>query len=294
MPLVVVYPFDVSSDLKAGTGEAAAEVFMRQMNADGGIDTIEGPASVKRADYLKYAKSVNAAYYIAGYMTPLGNGVSLVEQVVSTLSGAIVSGQTAQIESLEDATAQATAIHDGILERENAINQAYQQAQAQATSTPAASNEANIGKGLAGLAGMFHRKGAQTSAPATVKPAKGVIVVHVGGALPAGDLTKATTALYSSLSRYYHVRLANASSDNLAKQADAICGTERNNTIASGTAAANVQHHGFGSRTQYTFELDVYTCFGAKLASSTARGDSLASAVQGAADAYAAGHPANV
>ncbi len=131
VPLVIVFPFDTSTDIKPGTGENAAQVFMNQMNADGGIDTIEGPASVKRADYPTYAHSVHADYYVAGYMTPLGNGVSLVEQVVSTLSGTIVFGQTAQIESIQDATAQATYIHDGIVAREQEISDAYTSAQAQ-------------------------------------------------------------------------------------------------------------------------------------------------------------------
>ena len=98
LPLVVVFPFDTSSEIKAGTGEAAARLFVQQMNTDGGIDAIEGPGTIKRADYLTYAQSVKADYYVTGYMTPLGDGVSLVEQVVSTQSGTIVYGQTAQIE----------------------------------------------------------------------------------------------------------------------------------------------------------------------------------------------------
>src|SRR5689334_24844697 len=40
----------------------------------------------------------------------------------------------------------------------------------------------------------------------------------------------------------------------------------RNNTIATGTASAQSKHHGLGSRVEWTFVLDVYTCWGAKLA----------------------------
>lgn len=294
LPLVVVFPFDISSDLKAGTGTSAAQVFAQQMNNDGGIDAITGPTSVKRADYAKYAASVSALYYVAGYMTPLGNGVSLVEQVVATRSGTIVFGQTAQIESIEDASAQAAYIHDGILAREKQLADAYTQAQAQATPTPEGGHQADLGKGLAGIRGLFKHKAGATPAPAVVKPSKGVLVAHVDGSLPASDLTKATSALYSALSERYNAKLTPASGSNLAKTADALCGTDRNNTIATGTASATLQHRTFGSHAQYTFVLQVYTCFGAKLAEGSGTADSLAAAVQKAVAAYASAHPQNV
>jgi len=293
MPLVVVYPFDGSSEIKPGTGEAAAQLFVQQMNADGGIDTIQAPATVKRTDYLSYAKSVNADYYVSAYMTPLGNGVSVVEHVVSTLSGAIVYGQTAQIESFQDATAQATLIHDGIISREQQISDAYQSAQAQATSTPMPSNQANIGQGIKGLAGLFKHKAKETPAPTAAKPSKGILVVRVAGALPTSDLAKATNELYSALGNHYNARLTAAAPQNVTKEADGICGTDRNNTIATGTASAKMIRHGLGSRAQYTFVLGVYTCFGAKLAESTGTGDSIASAIRSAVADYVTNHPTN-
>jgi hypothetical protein len=293
MPMVVVFPFDASSDIKPGTGQAAAQLFTQQMNADGGVDTIQGPASVKRSDYLTYAKNLDADYYVSGYMTPIGNGVSLVEQVVSTRSGTIVYGQTAQIDSFQDATAQATSIHDGILSLEKQISDAYTQAQAQATSTPMPKNQANIGQGIQGLANLFKKRGKATPPPPAAKPSKGVLVVRVGGALPTSDLSKATNELYTALQTHYNARLTAASPQNVAQAADGICGTDRNNTIASGTASAKLVHHALGSRAQYTFLLDVYTCFGAKLAESTGTGDSIASAIRSAVADYITNHPNN-
>ena len=130
LPLVVVYPFEASSDIKADVGQRAAQLFVQQMNAAGGIDTILSPATVKRADYLTNARKLNADYYVAGYMTPLGEGVSLVEQVVSTQSGTITYGATAQIVSFEDATSQAVMIHDAIEAREKSLSAAYAAARA--------------------------------------------------------------------------------------------------------------------------------------------------------------------
>lgn len=293
LPLVVVFPFDASTDIKPGTGQAAAQLYVQQMNAAGGIDTIAAPASVKRTSYASYASGVKADYYLAGYMTPLGNGVSLVEQVVSVRSGTIVYGQTAQIESFQDATAQARMIHDGIIALEKQISDAYTSAQATSTSTPMPSNQANLAQGFSGLKTLFKHKGGPTPVPASAKPPKGVIVARVAGALPAADLAKATTELYTTLAAHYNARLVNSGSQNLTVQADSICGSDRNNTIAGGTATAKLVHHTLGSRPEYTFALTIYTCFGAKLAEATGTGGSLASAVHAAVESYAAAHPGN-
>ena len=296
LPLVVVFPFETSSDIKANVGAQAAQLFTQQMNAAGGVDALLGPSATKRSDYLTYAKGVSADYYVSGYMTPLGEGVSLVEQVVSTQSGAIIYGTTAQIQSFEDASAQAIQIHDGIIGREQQLASAYSNAQASSTATPQPQqNQANLTQGLTDIAGFFKHKG--KAAPAAVavanKPAKGVFVVHVNGRLPAGNLTQATSDLYNALNLHYNTRMTNSGGQNLAREADGICGTDRNNTIATGTASATSTHHGLGSRTQWTFVLDVYTCWGAKLSEHSVTADSLANAVTQAVTEYATAHPSN-
>ena len=294
LPIVVVYPFGASSDIAPGNGEKAANLFVQVMNSAGGIDAIGAPVSVVRTDYLKYAKSVNADYYVSGYMTPLGGGVSLVEQVVSTRSGVMLFGQTAQIQSFEDASSQAIAIHDGIMSQIRGQQQQYQEAQASSTPTPMASGQANLSKGIADIAGLFHRgKGKAATTVAITKPAKGVLVAHVNGSVPANNLTSATSELYSALNTYYNAHMTNASGLQLNKQADAICGTNRDNTVATGTLSAKSERHGFGTRTNWTFTLDVYTCWGAKLDSESATAGSLKEAISGAVDSYAKGHPNN-
>ena len=296
VPLVLVYPFEASSDIKADVGQRAAQLFVQQMNAAGGIDTISAPATVQRTDYLTNARKLNADYYVSGYMTPLGDGVSLVEQVVSTQSGTITYGATAQIVSFEDATSQAVTIHDAIEARERSISEAYAQAQAESTATPAPKqNQANLAKGFSDIAGLFKHRGKETPTPvpAAAKPAKGIFVVKVGGRLPSGDLNSATSALYGALNKHYNVRMSSAPGQNLAKEADGICGTDRNNTIASGTVSAQSQRHGFSTHTQWTFVLDVYTCWGAKLAEHSATAGSLSNAVGQAVAKYVAASPQN-
>lgn len=288
LPIVVVYPFQVSSDLQANTGMHAAQLFVEQMNAAGGVDAILAPASVIRAQYLTYAHGLNADYYVTGYMTPLGTGVSLVEQLVSTQAGAIVYGTTAQIESFQDAASQAVAIRDGIVQREQGMRAALDQS-AQTTPAPAASNQTSINIG-----GLFKHRGRATPAPvvAVLRPSKGMFVGRVTGALPASSLAQATSDLISAANAHYIVRPVSAAG-SLARQANSICGSARDNTVADGTLRSATVRHGFFSRVQYTFTLNVYTCFGVKLASSAGTSDSIASAVNAAVAAYAAAHPLN-
>lgn len=296
LPIVVVFPFSTSSDIQAGNGAKAANLFVQVMNNAGGLDAIDAPPSVQPSSYLNYARSVNADYYVTGYMTPLGMGVSLVEQVVSTSTGTMLFGQTAQVESFQDASSQAIMIHDGITAQIASMKAAYTQSQATATATPMPSNQANLGKGLSDIAGLFKHKGskAQTTQTAAVaKPNKGVLVAHVNGSLPATNLTSATSQLYYALNTFYNARMTNATGLNLSSQADGICGTNRDNTIATGTLSAQSSRHGLGTRTQWTFNLAVYTCWGAKLAEQTATADSLKDAVTTAVTAYAQAHPQN-
>ncbi len=295
LPIVVVFPFGASSDIAPGNGAKAADLFVQTMNTAGGIDTIGAPSSVKQSDYLTYARNVDADYYVTGYMMPLGNGVSLVEQVVSTRSGTMQFGQTAQIESFADASAQAIAIHDNIVQQEQQLHQQYQEAQATATATPMANNQANIGKGLADIAGLFKKKGKApaAAAAAVVKPSKGVLVARVNGTVPANNLSLATQELYAAMNQRYNARMTNSPGTNLTRQADSICGADRNNTIATGTLTAISSKHGLGTRTEWTFNLAVYTCWGAKLSEHTATAGSLKDAVSSAVAAYADAHPQN-
>jgi hypothetical protein len=187
-------------------------------------------------------------------------------------------------------------IHDAIEARERSLSEAYKAATAEATSTPAPkSNQADLKRGFSDIVGLFHRGGKGTPPPASavVKPSKGIFVVKVNGALPAADLNKATSQLYAALNTHYNVHMSNASGQNLKAEADGICGTDRNNTIASGTASAQSTRHGLGSRTEWTFVLSVYTCWGAKLAEHSAKAGSLSSAVTQAVAAFTQASPQN-
>lgn len=295
VPMTVVFPFQTSAELKPDTGVKAAQLFAQQMNQAGGIDAIDGPTNISRSGYLAYARNLQADYYVTGYMTPLGGGVSLVEQVVSTQSGTIVYGATAQINSFDDASAQAVQIHDALLAIEAENSDRYASAQAESTSTPLPTgNQANIGKGLSDLAGLFKHHGAATPKPAAiVKPSKGVLLLPPGGALSSAQAKRANSDLYYDLLAYYHVHPLGSRPRNIAAASDGICGTNRDNVIADPTFASTSSRRLLGSQTQWTVTLDFYACFGAKLAQSTGSADSLDDAVKSAVASYAKAHPRN-
>ena len=292
-PILVVYPFSVTGDIKPDAGTKAAALFAQQIEQTGDVATVQGSSSVKRTNYPTDAVAKHADYYLSGYMTMIGDGVSLVEQLVSVSSGTIVYSNTAQIQSFNDAAAQASAIHEALMANENRFTAAINNNQSDAapsTPAPLPGTQANIG-------GLFkhgsHEKATPAPKVAAVdKPQKGIFVVRIGGALPDGELTAGTQSLYQALGEHYNAKMSGATG-NASKSADSICGTDRNNTVATGDVTTGSVKSGFFRKAQYTFTLSVYTCFGAQLAQTSGTGSSLSDAIRAAVDAYATNHPAN-
>lgn|GEM_PF-1135588 len=157
-PVVVVYPLTVSGGTDPEAGANVAVAIANRLATIGGITVKTYPPGTKRADYLTVALSLGADYYITGFLTPLGDQVTLVTQLVGTSSGSVISSSTALVRTYADATAQADLLGDAII---------HHAGRALATldrpvSTPAPKpeekkNEANIGD-------LFKRKKKSTPA----------------------------------------------------------------------------------------------------------------------------------
>ncbi len=290
VPTLIVYPFTGTGDIKADTGVKAAQLFVSQITQAGGVVAILGSPAVARTNYPTDADKHHADYYLSGYMTSVGDAVALVEQLVGVHSSTIVYSNTAQIQSFNDATAQAQSIRVALLANENRFTAALDnQPSSAATPTPLPNNQVNIG-------GLFKHRTKAAPAPKSApiqKPAKGVLVVRIGGSLAASELTGGTQSLYNALERHYNAKLTSAQMTDAQKNASAICGTQRDNTVATGDVKTESLKSGFFSRTQYAFALRVYTCFGAELGTTEGTGDSLDSAIRTAVESYAAAHPSN-
>lgn len=294
IPVVVVYPFEVQTGADPKLGIAIAQILGQEMLAAGGISVPAIPQGVKRADFLDYARSAHADFYISGYVTPVGDSAAVVEQVVSIESGVILFSQTAQVSSVADVASQSLLARAQIL---TFVGRGTETVETQTSGTPAPTSSNGAQMPLRGIASIVdsvfkHRSGSHSASPEpTTKPSRGVIVssVAASGSVAAADLTNATHELYFAMNRYFNTQLTSVTTADVARSADQICGSDRNNTIASGTLQAVPAHHG----KDVTFNLTLYTCFGVSLEGAVGKGSSVKSAVDAAVTAYASAHPNN-
>ncbi len=181
-------------------------------------------------------------------MTPVGDHASVVEQVVSTDSGVILFSQTAQVQTVADVASQSLLARQEILAF---VGRGTENVATQPANTPAptSSNGAQVPiQGLGSIvSSVFKHKGSRTPTPApAIKPSRGVIVAPVtaSGYVAPADLNSALHELYYSLNTRFNAQMTGVTTSNVAQSSDTICGTNRNNTIATGTLADTPPHHG--------------------------------------------------
>jgi hypothetical protein len=299
-PALVIYPFDVQGGMDKKIGVAMAQITAQQIAAAGGISVSPVPEDVIRANFLSNAKTLKADYYISGYVTPVGEIAAVVVQLVAVDSGIIIYSQTAQVSTVADVASQALVERDAILV--NAHPGSRQSvAETNGTPAPTSTNGANMKiNGISGIVDSVFGKHAKASpkpsggpgATPLPKPARGVIVARVSGPPDlAGDLTNATSYLYTALNHFYNTQMTGVT-ENIPQSADGICGTNRNNTIATGSLAEK-KSGGHHPKAQVAFTLSIYTCFGAQLDQQIGTADSIDKAIAAAVAAYATAHPDN-
>ncbi len=292
-PTVMVFPFEVQTGADPKLGIAIGQILAQEMTAAGGITVPPVPQGVKRADFLDHAQAAHADFYISGYVTPVGDSAAVVEQVVSVASGVILFSQTAQVQSVADVASQSLLARSQILAF---VGRGTETTPRQTAGTPAPTSTNGAQLPLRGIASIvdsvFRHKPSQAASPTpAAKPARGVIVATVSplGSIAAADLTNATHDLYFALNRHFTAQMNSQPATDIARSADAICGADRNNTIAGGTLQQSAAHHGH----DVTFNLTIYTCFGATLDHEVGKGTSTKSAIESAVGAYVAAHPDN-
>jgi TolB-like protein len=163
-PSVVVYPFTANgSSIDREASSRLATIIATQLAQKGDIAVIPPPPGTERKDFLNVARAHSADYYVAGFISPIGNGVSVVEQVVSTTSGIVVYSTTAQIQTYADAAGQGDDLATFIVRHANRGLAAIGTAPPPSSPSPQPTSEAqtNLGK-------LFGRK---KKPAATPKPA---------------------------------------------------------------------------------------------------------------------------
>jgi hypothetical protein len=296
-PVVVVYPFNVPSDVNPQTGAAIAQIYAQVLSQSGGLTVLAIPDQIKREDYGKYAHAKGADYYISGYLQPIGDSAAIVAQIYDVTGEISVYSTTTQVTSVQDIASQGLTARTVIL-RAAGLDQPELAVGAANTPTPSATNGASTSLNNV-LGGIFHGKskgspkpGASHSPTPPPKPARATIVAHVSGTVPANVLATSTNELYTALNKTFTTSLTAAAFTDPAHQADGICGTNRNNVIASGVLGA--QHiGGLHAHEHYTFTLNVYTCFGGVLATYTNDDNDYKKAIDAAVESYVTDHPDN-
>jgi hypothetical protein len=206
-PTIVVYPLTVNgSSVGKDAGSKLAIMLATQMADGGGVIVKPATPGTERTDYLTSARAQGADYYVAGYVTPIGDSVSVVEQVVSTETGIVVFSNTAQLQTYAEAAGQGDLIRIAILRHSGRNFEAFDAPpqQAQKTPAPVASSAPQ-----ANLSGLFkHRKKAAAPSPtpaptvaateaplvalAASGPTYGIVVVGGPAALDEREFAEAT------------------------------------------------------------------------------------------------------
>jgi TolB-like protein len=112
---VVVYPLVASQGAPPTIGLTVARFLVTGISQRGGIAAKLAPANTQQADYLATARTLGADYYVAGFVSAIGDEVSAVEQLVATKNGVIVWQNTAAYTVPDDARASGIAMHDAIV-----------------------------------------------------------------------------------------------------------------------------------------------------------------------------------
>ncbi len=293
VPTLLIYPYDAPSDLDPRYGTAVANIFAQVITQTGGVKVLAIPTGIKREDYQKYAHVQHADYYISGYIQPIGSTAAIVTQVVDVDNDISVYSATTNISDVQDVGSQALNARTVVLEAAGVSRPEINTANAP---TPEASPTSGTSTSLNNVLGdLFKGKKKATPAPNATptpsKPSRGVYVVRVNGSAPPTALVSATSALYRGMNVYYTATMSSATG-NVATTANTICGTSRDNTIATGTL--DVQHvGGMRPHDSYTFTLNIYACFGAQLYTNTQTDNNYTKAVLDAIDAYHDDHPEN-
>ena len=297
-PTVLIYPFQTPSDLDAKYGTAIAQIYAQVLTDTGGLKVLTIPSGIKQEDYEKYASVQHADYYISGIIQPIGTGASVVSSIYYVTDDIGVTSQTTQVENVNDIGSQALTARTIILQHAGIDRPDLQIAQA--TPEPTSSSGASVSVNNV-LGDLFRQrskqpKGARTPEPTPTpvppKPARSVIVTKVTGRSSPTDLTNATNMLTQALYKYYNTSMNETAVNDIARQADGICGAKRDNTIANGVLVTT-HVGGMHPHDTYAFTLNIVTCFGAILYSQTENGDNHDKVIKDAVEAYFTDHPNN-
>jgi len=192
VPTVVVYPLSGSPALDRETSARITSTLANQIAQGGLVKVVPASTSVERQNYLADARSLGASYYVTGFLTPLGAGASVVEQVVSVSSGTLVYSVTNYVTNLTDIAAQGDQLRAGILDRAQRGLQAFEAPEEPSSTPTPGSNtpDVNVNRLLG------RKKGPAAANVAVAPPANTTLaILAVGGSADFAQRADAAKAL---------------------------------------------------------------------------------------------------
>lgn len=161
-PSVVVYPLlPNDSTVDRETASRLATTIAARIGDSGDVKVLPPKPGAERKDYLAEAQREGADYYLSGYVSGLGTGVTAVIQLVSVQSGIVVYSLSNQMQTLREAEGPADTLRAAILRHagRNLAGYSAPSAPPPATPTPAPSpSEGNLG-------GIFRRRRPAAATP---------------------------------------------------------------------------------------------------------------------------------
>ena len=201
IPTVIVYPLAGSSaSLDREASARIATTLATQIAVGGAVKVVPAKSDVERANYLADARANGANYYVTGFITPLGNGASVVEQVVSTQSGTLVFSVSNFISSYAEVVSQGDQLRQGIIDRAQRGVAAFA-----APPPPAATPEPEPSKGtdvnvVSNLFGRKKKSAPTALAAAAAPPADAVIaILTTGGSADTDTRLAAAQAIAAAI-----------------------------------------------------------------------------------------------
>jgi hypothetical protein len=252
VPTVIVYPISTSSSLNREDAARIMTTLATQIAQGGQIKVIPPNTGVDRANYLADARSAGANYYVTGFLTPLGAGASVVQQVVSTTSGTLVFSVTNYITSLAEIAAQGDQLRTGILERSSRGIQAFT-APPPPANTPAPEATKGADVNINKLFG--HKNASAASAVALAPPANATLaILSVGGSANADERTATAQSLVSAFEKAgRHAVLVDASTPS-----NALCAANK----ATAQVATWIDPPASPANTNASLRMIAYDCNG--------------------------------
>jgi hypothetical protein len=113
--VVVVYPLTITASGDPGVGKQIASLIAQQLSQAGSVEIREPSPDVARPDYLETARRLGADYFLSGFVTKVSGQLSVVEQLVSTLSNTTVWSNNAHLLTTDDARTQGDLVRAAVI-----------------------------------------------------------------------------------------------------------------------------------------------------------------------------------